>query len=86
MLPVSVMDRGDVHKGESTVGVVPSRVQWSCALAVAVEMLILAFPVKTHDLGLSSGGDAVITNSALVITLLFASRGCTAIALTTVLV
>ena len=27
MLPVFVMDRGDVHKGESTVGVVPSRVQ-----------------------------------------------------------
>ena len=86
MLPVFVMDRGDVHMGESTVGVVPSRVQWISAPAVAVEMLMSAFSVKTQDLGLSSGGDAKITNSALVVTLLLASRGCTAIALTAVLV
>ena len=65
MLPVFVMDSGDVHTGESIVGVVPSRVQWSCAPAVAVEMLILASSVKRPDLGLSSGGDAVITNSVL---------------------
>ena len=26
MLPVSVMDKGDVHTGESTVGALPSRV------------------------------------------------------------
>jgi hypothetical protein len=32
---------------------------------VAVEMLILASSVKRPDLGLSSGGDAVITNSVL---------------------
>jgi hypothetical protein len=86
MLPVFVIKMGDVHTGESTVGVVPSRVQWIFAPAVAVEMLMSAFSVKTQDLGLSSGGDAKITNSALVVTLLLASRGCTAIALTTVLV
>jgi hypothetical protein len=73
MLPVFVMDSGDVHTGESIVGVVPSRVQWSCAPAVAVEMLILASSVKTPDMGLSSGGDARIKNVVLVVIALFSS-------------
>ena len=81
MLPVFVMDSGDVHKGESIVGVVPSRVQWSCAPAVAVEMLILASPVKTPDLGLSSGGDARTMKIPLRLIGLIASIGLVQIAL-----
>jgi hypothetical protein len=81
MLPVFVMDRGDVHTGESTVGVVPSRVQWIRAPEVAVEMLMSAFSVNTHVLGLSSGGDALMKKIPLRLIGLIASIGLIQIAL-----
>ena len=81
MLPVFVRDRGDVHTGESTVGVVPSRVQWIRAPEVAVEMLMSAFSVNTHVLGLSSGGDALMKKIPLRLIGLIASIGLIQIAL-----
>ena len=81
MLPVFVRDRGDVHTGESTVGVVPSRVQWIRAPEVAVEMLMSAFSMKTQDLGLSSGGDALMKKIPLRLIGLIASLGLIQIAL-----